>query len=234
MHSKNTLLTAALGLLTSVLSVTSYAQAVQAQAGTPPNIQISSLPFAIAAPGTYVLAADLTCPTPQGIAIVIPSNLSGPVILDLKGFTITGGGILSTGVGIGGGFVGPIVSNAFPITVRNGTIKNVSFGVWAESNQLTAVLSGFTIANLALFTIQPPAGNSTCVIFGGYVEKSTVSNCNFNNATYGIQDTLSPGGNLYSNITWNNVGWILFILPAQAAPTGMLKLCEFAAPPSAN
>jgi hypothetical protein len=35
-------------------------------------------------------------------AISIPANLPGPVIVDLKGFTITGNGGTSVGVAIGG------------------------------------------------------------------------------------------------------------------------------------
>jgi hypothetical protein len=114
--------------------------------------------------------------------------------------------------------------------VRNGTITNVSFGVWAESNMLANVLSNITVANLTISTVEPPAGNSTCVFFGGYVENSTVRNCSFNGATYGIQDILSPGGNAFSNIAYHNLALIVNIDPAQAAPTGVLERCEFAAP----
>jgi hypothetical protein len=136
--------------------------------------------------------SDLTCPTPQSTAIAIPANITAPVLLDLKGHTITGGGFSSTGIGIGGAFAGPIVANAFPITVRNGAIQNVSFGIWAESNQLATVLSAITICDLTLTMVQPPAGNSTCVLYGGYVENSTVRNCTFNHSTYGVLDNLSP------------------------------------------
>ena len=103
-----TLLTAAFGLIMSALSAQSA------------NIQITSLPFTIGAPGTYVLTGNLsfTAPTPPNAstyyaAILVPTSLPGPVILDLKGFTLTSNGAnvtASVGVGIGGGFVGPFVA----------------------------------------------------------------------------------------------------------------------------
>jgi hypothetical protein len=58
------------------------------------NIQISSLPFAITAPGTYVVTGDLTFsspPQPNGAsvaAITISTALSGPVVVDLKGLAL--------------------------------------------------------------------------------------------------------------------------------------------------
>jgi hypothetical protein len=104
----------------------------------------------------YVLTGNLTSAASTGIDIQPPSG--GPVIVDLKGFTITGGGVLAVGVNI---FAGP---NPYPITVRNGTIKNVSFGVWAEGNQPANALSNITVSNLNLFMVYPPAGNATGVL----------------------------------------------------------------------
>jgi hypothetical protein len=81
---------------------------------------------------THVIRGNLsfTAPTPPNLstyyaAILIPTSLPGAVILDLKGFTLTSNGAnvtASVGVGIGGVFVGPFVANAFPITVRNGSL----------------------------------------------------------------------------------------------------------------
>jgi hypothetical protein len=76
MKLKSPLPMAAFGLL-SVLS----AQAV--------TIKISSLPFAITAPGTYVLTGNLTSPSASD-AITIDASVTGPVVVDLKGFTLTG------------------------------------------------------------------------------------------------------------------------------------------------
>src|SRR6516165_678736 len=103
---------------TQILAAFSLMSAVTLHAAPP--ITITSLPFTVSSPGTYVLAQDLTF-SGNGIAISIPTNLPGQVIVDLKGHTITGTGG-GTGVGIGGDFTGPLVSNTSPITVRNGTL----------------------------------------------------------------------------------------------------------------
>jgi hypothetical protein len=73
---------AALGLIMSGLAAQSA------------NIQITSLPFSITAPGTYVLVSDLNYTAQSGAAITILPNLSGPVILNLRGHTLTGSVIL--------------------------------------------------------------------------------------------------------------------------------------------
>ena len=49
---------------------------------TTATVKISSLPFNITAPGTYVLAGDLDVTTAGGINI--STALAGPVVLDLK------------------------------------------------------------------------------------------------------------------------------------------------------
>jgi hypothetical protein len=122
-HPTRILLTAAFGLIMSALSALSA------------NIPISYLPFAITAPGTYVLTGSLTFSSPPSgdavAAITVSTSISGPVIVDLKGFTLTGSAGNTLGVGIGT-FAGTNAPNTNPITIRNGTIKNFGFGVWAE------------------------------------------------------------------------------------------------------
>jgi hypothetical protein len=49
---------------------------------------ITSLPFIITTPGTYVLAGDLSSTVANVDAIQISTATSGPVIVDLKGFTL--------------------------------------------------------------------------------------------------------------------------------------------------
>ena len=154
--------------LTTAFSLIMIALSAQAADTT-----IPSLPFTISAPGTYVLAANMSFTSQQNGnaqgAISIPANLPGPVIVDLKGFTITGNGGTSVGVTIGGAFTGPQVSNAFPITVRNGSLKNFDAGVWAQTAQGT-FLSDIEINNLTIScTVPAPNGNTACVEFGDYV-----------------------------------------------------------------
>jgi hypothetical protein len=141
------------------------------------------------------------------------------VIVDLKGFTITG-----SSIAISGG-----VSNAFPITVRNGTITHFGVGIDVENNN-PAGLSSITISNLTITALTVPPSPSFCVLFNGYVKNSVVRDCTFNTADYGIRDILSPGGNRYSNITMNAVAEALDVV--QAPGTHVLDQCEFAPAPA--
>jgi hypothetical protein len=226
MKLKNTLLMAAFGLIMSALVAQSA------------NIQITHLPFTIAAPGTYVITGNLsfTAPTPPNAstfytAILIPTSLPGPVILDLKGFTLTSNGpnaTASVGVGIGGTFVGPLIANAFPITVRNGGLNSFDVGIWAS--QAAAVipppLTNIEVSNMSFL--------SGGIIFLE-VNSSTVKNCTFNNCGVSISDTLSAGGNEYSTLTFNNVGETLVLASGRGVvglpnTTIVLNDCRFAPP----
>ena len=85
---KNTLLTAAFALIMSALSAQSA------------DIPILALPFKITAPGTYVLTRNLIYSLAANVApgspgspppaITISSTTPGQIVLDLKGFSITG------------------------------------------------------------------------------------------------------------------------------------------------
>jgi hypothetical protein len=79
------------------------------------NIKISSLPFNITAPGTYVLTGNLSYTSGSSFgAISISGQIEGPVVVDLKGFTITGDVVASNvGVLIRDG------TETYPITIRN-------------------------------------------------------------------------------------------------------------------
>jgi hypothetical protein len=123
---------AALGLIMSAYTHTVDGQTAAAQAATATSIPISSLPFNITKPGTYVVTSNLASTgsitqSPTG-AINVVQNISGPVVIDLKGFTITGlGDYNPQGVYIQfNKFAGP---STYPITVRNGTIKNFWDGI---------------------------------------------------------------------------------------------------------
>jgi hypothetical protein len=220
MEFKSPLLMAAIGLLS----------AFSAQAS---SIKISSLPFAITAPGTYVVTGNLTFPvhpTDNTVAaITISTAIQGPVILDLKGFTLTGAGGDSLGVGIGV-FAGTGGPNSYAITVRNGSLVGFGFGVWAEGDNF-ALMSNITVNNLAVKlgpTGQP--GNATGVIFASAVS-STVNNCTFSGGATGIEDTASPGGNSYNNDTF--VGMNPFLVTAQNGGIPQtINHCQFAGPPA--
>jgi hypothetical protein len=117
-------------------------------------------------------------------------------VVDLKGFTITGPGSNSFGVTIGS--ISSGVSNAYPITVRNGTITNFEYGVSAITQ---TPLSDITVNKIVFDVISTGTAVGYGINFFS-VNSSTINNCTFNDATYGIADYGSVGGNRYDNITF--------------------------------
>jgi hypothetical protein len=220
MNLKNTLLMAAFGLIISALSAQSA------------NIKISSLPFNITAPGTYVVTGNLNFASPPSgnavAAITISTSISGPVNLDLRGFTLTGSAGNTLGVGIGS-FAGTNGPNTNPITVRNGTIKNFGFGVWAEIANV--YLSDITVNNVVFYPSPNPQSNETSVIFS-QVNSSTISNCTFNGGVYGIEDFQSQGGNRYNNDTFIGTAEDLFVSGQNNGVPTVLNHCQFDEPPA--
>jgi hypothetical protein len=210
---RSTILTAALGLMMS------------ASAKPPTGIPITSLPFTITAPGTYVLESDLSFSVPLGSpGIIIATNIPGPVILNLRGHTISGS---NGAVGIGiGSFAGAAGGNTYPITVRNGSITNVGWGVWVE--QVSAI-SNITVENLSITCTFSSAYTSVGILFSE-VNNSVISNCSISQSDYGIEDGLSAGGNHFSSVVFNNVGETLFVDPAQYAIHTTLQDYQESAP----
>jgi hypothetical protein len=121
-------LTAAIGLITTVLS---------ASAAT----NITSLPFIVPGPGTYELtAAAVTSfvPTTGEAAITVQSN-TGTIVINLKNLTLDGGGVAQTGV---------LLQNSSNVSVKNGTIQNfASAGVEVAVNTAEIALSHLTFNN---------------------------------------------------------------------------------------
>jgi hypothetical protein len=210
-----------------LMAAFSLLSALSAQAA---NIKITSLPFAITAPGTYVVTGNLAFPATTNVAaITISTAIQGPVIVDLKGFTLTGAAGDSIGVGIGV-FAGTNGPNSYPITVRNGSLTNFGFGVWAEAGNF-ALMSDITVNNLVIH-LGPTgqSGNGAGVLFSAAVS-STVSNCSFSGGAYGIEDTASPGGNNYSNDTFTGVN-PLFVTTQNGGIPQVINHCQFGGPPT--
>jgi hypothetical protein len=206
--------------------MTAFGLIAAALSAQPADIKISTLPLSITAPGTYVLTGDLTSSltrtSPSGSsagAINISSSIAGPVVVDLNGFTIMGPGSNSFGVTIG--YISSGISNAHPITIRNGTIRNFQYGVFAST---LTTLSDITLNDVVFDIISTGAAVGQGVNFFN-VDSSTISNCAFNEATYGIQDYASNGGNLYNNDTFSHN---VFPLVVEGSVT--LKHCQFDAP----
>jgi hypothetical protein len=94
-----------------------------ARAETTDCTEIADLPYQVTAPGLYCLKASLAAPaTNYGAAIEITAD---DVVIDLNGHTLDGAadGSPSKAIGVR-------ATNRKNVTVRNGTIRGFSAGVW--------------------------------------------------------------------------------------------------------
>ena len=119
--------------------------------------------------------------------------VSGPIILDLKGHTITGAGesYNSNAVNISG-----TSTNVYTITVQNGTITGFAYGV-STGNSKGSELVAIKLSNLSISA----AGVSVPTTAGFYIAftaNSTINDCAISNSVYGIYDFDSAGGNTYA------------------------------------
>jgi hypothetical protein len=112
---------------------------------------ISSLPYAISAPGKYCLDGDLTSPNTSSVITINADN----VILDLNGFTISSG-FFPPGPGIG------TTPGHRSITIRNGTLKG-----FEEAIRLTftrfAVIEDIRVQSCFYIGINVSSSNGTMV-----------------------------------------------------------------------
>jgi hypothetical protein len=208
MQKNKVLLTAALGLITSAFTVhTGYAQVVQTQAATSASIKISALPFTITAPGTYVLTGNLNFSSYTGAGVNISTVVAGPVVLDFKGFTITGDRT-SYGVSINSGLL-----NTYSFTIRNGTIKNGITGIRVTGSFADVIVNHMVFIN--------QSGVGAVGVEFDNLNSSTISNCTFNSTYYGIYDQNSTGGNSYNNNSFVNT---LIFITVYGSGNGVLKL----------
>ena len=198
-HPTRIFLTAAFSLLSVLAIQTGYAQAVPIPAARSTSIKISALPFNITAPGTYVLTGNLTASVN---AITVNAVVSGKVIIDLNGWTLTS---LTNQSGI-------VVQSSSNVTIRNGTLTGFGFGVYAGFSK-DVDIQKITFRNSLIIG---------CYFNG--TNLSNVSNCTFINdqggQANGIQDYDTQGGNHFNNnsfdghqiwtiIVWNSVPSII-------------------------
>ena len=194
-------------LLTALLAVALTAQA----SPPPPPVTIPSLPFTISAPGAYILATDFTFAN-SGTAIDILPGLTGPVVLDFKGHTITGPGFITAP---GFNFQSTAITvegiNRYPITIQNGTLSNFEGGIRTAGgcNATGNVTIDSMIFNLPTKYGPFGSGGSGVSFDGAY--NCSVKNCTFNaistdsSGSSGIGDNDPQGGNSYANNTFNGV-----------------------------
>jgi hypothetical protein len=174
---KNTLLIALLALASPI-----YAQ-------TP----ISTIPVVITKPGHYYFVSNLyfTLPTPVSPPVAITVSASKPVVIDMRGFTLTGGQrynfpsfntFYPTGILI-------LSSN---VTVENGEVS----GFWNAVLASGSTAAYFTGINLEKITFLSSGNDGS---FFTYVNNSTVRNCQYINNYGGVYDRDSQTGNSYIN-----------------------------------
>lgn len=212
---------ASLSLIMSALTAQSAnTQLATAQAAPSITITQSQLPFTISTPGTYVLTGNLSYTSGSSFgAINIIGSIAGPVIVDLKGFTITGDVPTDSkaGVSISGG------TGTYPTTIRNGTITKFVNGI--------SVFGGAGISNITVKNVVFNQEQQTGVYFSQFVDSSTVNNCTFNSCGNGIYDYLSTGGNNYNNNAFVNTDPLTIYSYCCSTPL-VLSRCQFAPPPA--
>lgn len=180
MKPRKLLLTAALSLIMGALT----AQAAK---------QITSFPFNITAPGTYVFASNLTdsSQAPLAAAITINSPTAGIIILDLGGFTMQG-------VNAFGGIA--IIANPTRshIIIRNGTIAQFFWGIFSETALQHPPPSTY-ISNVQIEDISFSFNIQASVYFY-QTNSSNVSHCSFTGeAEFGIVDQATQTGNQFES-----------------------------------
>jgi hypothetical protein len=186
----------------------------------PPTV-INSVPYIIRNPGTYMLNADLS--VPAGVTgIQISTVATGPITLDLKGHTLMGsGGADGAGISVGD-INGPgETANAYPITIKDGTVTGFSFAVFVQistGNGSNAWANDVTVSHLTINT--PNAVQDSAGVYFREVNNSIIKGCTFTGGTYGIEDSQSQGGNSYLNCTFTNLEYP--ILTQQGAAGGSL------------
>ena len=213
---------------TRILLMAAFSLIMSAIAAQAANIQITFLPYTIAAPGTYVLTGDLSYPTQTGFAVNILTTLAGPVVLDFKGHTITGTGAGSQSFGVEIGGESEYALNTYPIIVRNGTLQGFMIGVDAEQGNLAGTTE-LTVKNMNFSTV-----TTTVSTFGVKLlntSYSNVVNCVFTGSEYGIDDDRTGGNNHYSNNTFNQISYLLLIGDTgYTLPTVTVEQCETTVP----
>jgi hypothetical protein len=194
--SKSALLFLLASVTAAVLALT-----YPATAAPPPNAElaatgqartvISTLPYTISTPGTYILLGNLVSPS-STMTPAITIYASGDVVLNLKNFTITGGGIR-------------VISNN--ATIENGTLINAGIaanpvppGKLPGANYLTGL-----VVHKISFVNPSPTDSTYYPISFFMVNGATVSACHFTGGSeyYQIYDYFSSQGNDYGNLTFD-------------------------------
>lgn len=178
-------------LLIALLALASPIYAQTAQISTP----ISTVPMVITKPGHYYFVANLyfTLPTPTSPPTAITVNATGPVVIDMRGFTLNGGTRYDFPTA-GYITIDPtgILIQSCNVTVENGEVRGFWNGITA-SGSASAYLTGINLEGLSFIL----SGNDGTGF--SYVNSSTVKNCQYIYNYAGAEDGFSQTGNSYIN-----------------------------------
>lgn len=143
-------------------------------------------------------------------AISIGNNIAGAVVVDLKGFTIAGGGEIAGGNVSYGIIIGDYnapgpYGNAYPITIRNGTLTDFTFVIDATLGGRGS-LKNITCDHLTIAHPKLPLWQTTAINLSGAIA-STVSYCNFSNYEFGIMQygTANTANNSCRDLTFTSM-----------------------------
>jgi hypothetical protein len=170
------------------LAVSAYADPIGASKSA--EIPITSLPATITKPGTYYFVANMYESTPEWPTAITVNAPGGLVVIDMRGFTLTGPEYYATS---SIGFL--IQSN--DVTIKNGTIEGFMYQVQTGNPP---------VAGISLLHLFFAATGERSITFQG-VNSSVVKDCVFNFVSTGfsgtpgplIQDAGSTTGNSYIN-----------------------------------
>jgi hypothetical protein len=174
---------------------------------------ISSVPYTISAPGTYVLGSNLTYSSAAGAAITI---LSSNVTLDLGGHYLYFPGTPTSNVGV-------YVHNAGNVIIQNGIIAVFHYGIYIEHTGGTALNSGNIVQNLRLTNVTYGVVLST--VAESIVRNNQITSLTSNHGT-GI-DSEGAGGNLISGNVISGFGAGVFSGGDNYSLENMVSNCGF-------
>jgi len=205
-------LTASLGLIMSAIVAAAT------------DIPITSLPYTITAPGTYVFIQDLTYSDPNIPAITInpPFGAASVIVLDLRGHTLAGLATSSATTGI----LNLYRSGGTPITIKNGTIQNYSYLALIENGKYETLEPVGVILDHLTFNQSLTDSIPGQALTFGRMQNCTVRDCVFNSCALAIYDIDSLGGNRYLNNTFH-LCRIQIEISLEPGATNVLKSCLF-------
>ena len=193
----------------------SFAAAGQ-PANNPLNTPISTLPLVITKPGHYYLVANLffTVPTTTSPTTAITVNATGPVVIDMRGFTLSGSEMVDFPAnGYFTVYPTGILIQSSNVTVQNGKINEFWNGIVANAIVVGYPTVNFTGIDLENITFNGAGNDGT---YFNHVNNSVVRNCSYINNYAGMTDSGTQTGNTYINdkvVNSMNPAWSFEILP---------------------